>query len=177
MKACLAGSVFGVHPTSRGFGWVVFEHADLPVHWGIASAKEGRNQRLIRRFERLLSRNHPSVLVLEEFDGIGPRRVQRIKALCRSFVQIASARGLDVVIYRRDVVARSLGLGPDASRHDVATTVAARLDAFDHRFPPKRKPWEAEDPRQSLFDAAALALTHFVALGVPPPPAHSGAPE
>jgi len=36
--------------------------------------------------------------------------------------------------------------------------------AFRDRLPPLRKAWMSQDPRISVFDAAALALTHFSAV-------------
>lgn len=159
--------MLAIHPTSRGFGWVLFEGQNAPVDWGIASAKAGRDMRLIRRCDHLLEKHEPAFLVLEAFEGSGTDRAGRIKALYRAFTGKAAARGVQTAVYRRKVVARALGLPDDASRHDVALAVAGRVAALSHRLPPKRKPWIAEDPRQSLFDAGALALTHYAATAMP----------
>jgi hypothetical protein len=44
------------------------------------------------------------------------------------------------------------------TKHELALTIAAALPPLQLRLPPRRKPWMSEDARQSLFDAAALAL-------------------
>lgn len=153
--------VLAVHPTSRGFGWVLFESTSSPVDWGTASAKKSRNSTLERRFERLLRRYEPFALVLEAFEGWGTARSPRIQELCRRMIWHAAKRGMTTAVYGRDRVAAVLGLASSATRHACAEAVAQRLDAFAHRLPAKRKPWVAEDPRQSLFDAAALGLTAY----------------
>ena len=155
------GVVVAVHPTTKGFGWVVFENADTPVDWGIASAKPGRDARLIKRCDRLLKKYEPIAIVLETSESGSTGRADRVRKLCREFAEKAGTRGVVFVEYRRSLVARTLGLEERATRHDIAIAVSARAEAFSHRLPPRRKPWVAQDPRQSLFDAAALAMTFF----------------
>jgi hypothetical protein len=161
MIAAHGGLVLAIHPTSRGFGWIVFERPHMPVEWGHASAKDGRDAHMANRFKRLLERFDPAAFVLEQFEGSGVRRLERIQKLCQELIRETSAAGIQSQIYRRDQVAAAMGLPEKATRREVALVVADRLNAFDHRLPPKRKPWVAEDPRQSLFDAAALAMTYF----------------
>ena len=52
----------------------------------------------------------------------------------------------------------SVGAG---TKYEIAKAIATQIPAFAHRIPRFRKPWMSEDPRQSLFDAAALGLTYF----------------
>ncbi len=161
------GLVLAVHPTSRGFGWVLFEGPLAPVDWGLASAKKGRNARLMARFERLLKRYEPAVLVLEEFDGSITKRVDRIQHLCRAMIHLAASKGLETPVYRRAVINTCFASIGAVTRFEVAQAIAQHIDAFSHRLPRKRRPWDREDPRQSLFDAAALALTYFAVTGPP----------
>ncbi|MDR3526624.1 MAG: hypothetical protein P4L57_05045 [Rhizomicrobium sp.] len=158
------GLVLAIHPTSRGFGWVLFESPLSAVDWGIASAKQGRNARLLARFSRLLDRYEPAVLVLEEFES-PTTRADRIRLLCRNMVHLASCKGADTPVYRRNVVRTVFATVGATTRYDIAQVIARHIDAFSHRMPKKRKAWESEDPRQSLFDAAALAITYFTISG------------
>jgi hypothetical protein len=159
------GMVLAVHPTTRGFGWVIFESPLSPVDWGIASAKEGRNARLLTRFERILNRYEPAVLVLEEFEGRGTARVERVQHLCRNMIHLAACKGMDTPVYSRAVIRTVFATMGASSRYEIAQAIALRIDAFNHRLPRYRKRWLAQDPRQSLFDAAALALTYFAVMG------------
>ena len=159
------GLLLAVHPTSRGFGWVLFESPLSPVDWGIASARSGRNARLLARFERLLNRYDPAILVLEEFESGSAKRAVNIQMLCRSMIHLASCKGMDTKIYNRAVIRTVFSNIGAATRYEIAQAIAQRIDAFSHRLPRYRKPWIPEDPRQSLFDAAALALTYFAVMG------------
>ena len=154
------GLVLAVHPTARGFGWALFESPMAPVDWGIASAKTGRNARLAARFERLLERYEPAVLVLEEFEGRAGR-ADRIQMLCRQFIHLAACKGMETPVYQRAVIRTVFASVGASTRFEIAQVIATTLDAFSHRLPRKRRPWESADPRQSLFDAAALAMTYF----------------
>jgi hypothetical protein len=155
--------VLAVHPTARGFGWVVFEGPLAPYDWGIASAKPGRNARLTTRFERLLERYSPAVLVLEDFER--RERAERIKYLCRWMIHLAHCRGMATPVYSIAVVRTCFASTGARTRHEIALAVSQYLSAFSHRLPQKRKAWSNEDPRQSLFDAAALAMTHYAIRG------------
>lgn len=159
----LFGSVLAVHPTARGFGWVVFDDKGALVEWGIASDREGRRPRLIGRFERLLSRFEPAVLVLEAHEG---ERADRIVELYRAFARAAAAAGARGYTYDREAVATALDIPLRASRHDVARKVVELRPELSHRMPRKQRFGASEDPRQSLFAAAALALTYLIAMGI-----------
>ena len=154
------GLVLAVHPTTRGFGWVLFEGPLAPVDWGMASSPRASNAKLIARFERLLARYEPSVLVLEEFEG--GTRVDRIQRLCRSMIHLAACKGAETPVYRRNAVRTVFGSVGARTRYEIAQTIAQHIDALSHLKPRRRmRLWENPDRRQSLFDAAALALTYF----------------
>ena len=153
--------VFALHPTTRGFGWVLFDGPSSPIDWGTASARQGRNAKLIRRLERILSRHDASFLILETYDGKDRVRSMRIQSLCKEIHHLAVCKGLKVRTYSRATVQRTFAQAGAATRHEIALAIAERIDALSHRLPPRRMPWREQDPRQSLFDAAALVLTYF----------------
>src|SRR5882672_1927695 len=98
------GLVLVIHPTSRGFGWALFESPLVPVDWGLASVKARRSVRSLARFERLLNRYEPEVVVFEEFDEHPARRARRIQELCRRMIALASGRGIYTPIYSRETI-------------------------------------------------------------------------
>lgn len=159
----VSGSVLAVHPTSSGFGWAVFDQSGELLEWSIASAKQGRKHQLADRFQKLLTRFAPSVLVLEAHEG---ERADRIVKLYRVFACAAADAGARGYTYDREAVAAALDIPARSSRYDVARTVAELLPELSHRIPRKQTGGRSEDPRQSLFAAAALALTYFTAMGV-----------
>lgn len=155
------GLIFALHPTAKGFGWVLFESPLSPIDWGIASARAGRSTRLIARFERLLKRYEPATLVLEAYEGRSGSRVDRIQKLCRNMQHLAACQGIETRIYERSAIRMCFAPAGATTRYEIALAIAQRIDAFSHRLPRERARWMNEDPRQSLFDAAALAMTYF----------------
>jgi hypothetical protein len=153
--------VLAIHPTSRGFGWVLFEGPLAPVDWGLASVRAKRSARSLVRFERLLTRYAPSTVVFEEFGEDSRRRYERIPDLCRQMIALAGEREIHARVYSRASVRETFERSGARTRHEIARSVAEQLAVFRRRLPRERKRWDSEDVRQSLFDAVALALTHF----------------
>jgi Holliday junction resolvasome RuvABC endonuclease subunit len=131
------------------------------VDWGNATAKAKRSATSMRRFQELLDRYHPSAVVLETFEGANSRRGQRMQDLARMMSGAAASRDIDVAIYPRALVGRLVAHDAHAERRMIADAVCEVLPILRFRLPPKRRPWQTEDMRHCLFDAAALAITHF----------------
>jgi Holliday junction resolvasome RuvABC endonuclease subunit len=165
VTASLTGLVFAVHPTTRGFAWVLFESATLPVAWNMVHAGAGRNEHLTSRLARLLDRYEPDSFVIEAFEGRGAQRSLRIQQLCQSMLREAESRRIATTIFEHDEVQMAFSRFGAASRSEIARAIAEHVDAFSHRLPRKRVLGNSEDARQSLFDAAALALTYFAYRG------------
>lgn len=154
------GRVLGFHPNARGFGWVVFEGPFRPIDWGLVSARKDKNATCLKRLDRLLTRYAPEVLVLEAYDRETTRRARRIARLGVKAQHLADGRGIDTAVYSRGEVRAAFAETGATTRREIAEAVASHLDAFRHRLPPPRRPWESEDAREALFNAAALVLTH-----------------
>lgn len=152
-----------VHANSRGMGWIAFEGPFAPYDWGMVGTPAGRskNERCLRKIDRLLDRLTPEVLVLEAFEKPGSIRRSRTANLARAIVALAISRNADVAIYSNANVRACFGSVGASTRREVAEAVARQIPAIAHRLPRRRKPWEAEDWWMPLFCAAALALTHY----------------
>lgn len=142
-------------------GWVAFE-GPLAMHdWALFTAKCDKNRKCLRRLARLLRELRPEVLVLEAFDETKARRGRRVRKLCEAMVRLAAENGAHVEIYAREEVSACLTAMGAATRDEIAAAVIRHVQGFEHRMPPKRRPWMSEDPRMALFTAAALGLTHY----------------
>jgi Holliday junction resolvasome RuvABC endonuclease subunit len=154
----------GLHPTARGFGWVMFEGPFTPHDWGVSNATNRRgdkNEYCLNRVEKLLARHGPETLVLEEFDSHTSKRQQRVVRLCQAIVCLAVDRGIEVSVYRRgDVRACFAGVGA-RTRDEIAAAVARHFDALRPRLPSSRRAWKSEGLAMALFSAAAIVLTHY----------------
>ncbi len=76
-------------------------------------------------------------------------------------VGMAMDRGIEVAIYAKGEVQACFASVGARTRHEIAEAVVRHIDAFRYKLPNKRKAWQGEDRRMSLFAAAALVITHY----------------
>lgn len=152
---------FALHATSRGFGYVVFEGPFTPHDWGTVIARGDKNAVCLRKLDLMLERFTPEALLLEATGKGSSFRSERIARLYQAVATMAASRGINVHVYPLgDVKACFASVGA-RTRQEIAEAVARHIDAFGHRLPKARKPWQSEDRRMALFCAAALVLTHY----------------
>jgi hypothetical protein len=161
MSRPLPELVLAVHPTPRGFGWALYEGDQALVDWGVASSKDNRSERCMKRFKKLLDQYRPSTFVMENFEQGDPRRGDRIRTLAKTMHGFADSRDMGIFTYRRTEVCTCLTNNAKASRYTVACAVAERIPLLRRELSRKRRYWEEKDGKQCLFDAAALGLTHY----------------
>jgi len=156
------GFIIGVHPTSRGFGWIVFEGPFAPHDWGNALARRGdKNSKCLAYIEKLVARYEPEAIVLEAFEKRRSARADRIAHLGRAITAFAADRGIEVAIFSRGEVKTCFASVGAVSRQQIAEAISRSLPALAHRIPKPRRPWESDNPRMALFSAAALVLTYY----------------
>jgi Holliday junction resolvasome RuvABC endonuclease subunit len=153
--------VLALHPTASGFGWAAFEGADHPVDWGVSIIRRDQNAASLARVARLIEKLHPSVIAVEKFEGPDSRRQKRVQVLYRSILLLARAKKVSVNIYSRNQIKTCFAHAERATRYEIARDIASRVEAFASQLPPQRKIWLPDDPRMGLFNAAAVALTHY----------------
>ena len=148
-----------VHP--RSFGFVVFEGPNRLLDWGIRSFRPGVNAIKVpaaRKLLALLDEFTPSVIVIR--NPKIERGAKRTKMLTTIERQARSHRVPLRFIFRRDVNRSFVGF--ESNKYEVASVLAKQFPALVSRLPPKRKCWQSEDYRMSIFDAAAVGVAYFV---------------
>ena len=153
--------VLAVDPGTRGFGYAVFEGATRLVDWGTRDIRKNKEQVAVAKLEELLRRFEPDVLVVEDCAHVAARRNRRITFLIERMRRTARARGIEARALPLPLVYRHFAKVPAHNKHEIATALAHRFPGLALRLPPKRKPWQSEDSRMGIFDAAALALTYY----------------
>lgn len=153
--------VLGVHPTSRGFGWAVFENPFTLHSFAVYTARGDKNAGCLRKLAWLLKRYEPEAVVLEAFDKESSLRSERIRKLCLLMVALAAEHAAEMAVYSRQDVQRCFSVVEARSREEIAEAVARHLPALRPHLPPKRRPWDSEDKRLAVFTASALVLTHY----------------
>lgn len=152
--------VLAVYPTARGFSFVIFESALAPLDWGVKETRgQEKNKKTLDAITDLIELYRPHVLVFEKLPAKGSKRSPRIRHLYRSLIGIAIRELVLVQRYSKEEIRSVFRDHP--TKYSIACAIAKHIPAFAHRVPRFRKPWMSEDPRQSLFDAAALGITHY----------------
>jgi hypothetical protein len=153
--------VLGFHPTARGFGWVVFENPFKLVTHGTYEPRGDKNSGCLRKLTWLLKVCAPEVLVIESFDRASSLRSKRIRKLCLSAVTAAADHGAVIACLTRSDVQEAFELVGARTRDEIAEAVAAHVPTLRTHLPSRRKQWDGEDKRLSVFAAAALVLAHY----------------
>lgn len=143
-----------VTPSTRGFGFAVLEGGKL-VDWGVKAVTGDKNPRSLTKVEELLTFYQPTCLVLE--DPNSSRHAPRIRKLHTQLVRLAGKHPVKVLT--RAQVRRAFFAEGHGTNHELAVQLAARFpEELGSRLPPKRRPWQSEDSRMSIFAAVALAV-------------------
>jgi hypothetical protein len=154
--------VLAVYPNTRGFGFVLFEGVLTPVDWGVVRPHgTEKNGSCLTRFEQMVARQRPDVLVLEDMAVEASRRYARIRDLNQAIAELAAREKILSIQYALARVRDYFAQLSAFTRYARAEFIAQHIPVFGPLLPPPRKIWNSEDPRMSIFDAAALALTFF----------------
>jgi hypothetical protein len=153
--------VLAVDLSTRGFGYAVFEGTAMLVDWGTKDIRRDKERITLRKIGELLQRYEPSVLVVEDCSHVAARRTARIARLTEQMLAVARTQGVSGCAVPRAAVYRHFAKSNDRTKYEIAVALADRFPALALRLPPKRKPWQSEDPRTSIFDAAAFGITYL----------------
>ncbi len=144
-----------LHPQS--FGFVVFEGSQLILDWGARSFRGGVNKvrtPLRPKVGVLLNTFAPDVLVLQR------PRTEKLERIVRKIKHEAKTKKIAVRLLTPKAVAKAF-LGRNDNKDQVASVIAERFPELLSVLPPRRRPWQSEDYRMSIFDAAAIGIAYF----------------
>src|SRR5438445_279027 len=161
-----------LHP--RSFGYVVVENSSRLLDWGVCSyrGKHGAaNVRVCKRMRQLLDLWRPATLVLHKLLKKSRRPNQKKDRLLEQIVTEAKSRR---IIVRAPVKSSADYQGKILTKYENARRVAEHFPILTRELPPKRKAWESEHYRMSIFAAAALAMAqlHAKSASTPAMPKH-----
>jgi Holliday junction resolvasome RuvABC endonuclease subunit len=150
-----------IYPSSRGFGFVVFEGPHRLIDWGVKEIRGDKNRRALAKARELIDWYKPEAIVLENALVPVSRRSKRIKALHKGLQQLAVSAGALTHEYTKSEIKKTFSTRGASSRYEIAHAVSDEVPDLKPWFPPPRKIWMSENPRMSIFDAGSLAITHF----------------
>jgi hypothetical protein len=153
--------ILAIHPTTRGFGFVVFEGRRRPIDWGTKDARGDKNERVLAKTAELISWYKPDILVLEDAHDAGSRRADRIKQLHQQLAELATGSKVRLRQFTRSDIKAVFASRGVSTRYKIAQAICKECPDLAPWLPLPRKIWNSEDPKLSIFDAAALVTAFF----------------
>ena len=170
MSRPLHESVLALSAFSRGFAFVLFEGPNNPFDWGVKEIRDRqKNIPTLQGIKELVDRYRPEVIVITDLTNNGSKQAVRIEKLHRMIKHLAGTEYVELFEFPRSAVKQYFEPAGSTTKYEIAKVIAQQIPAFAHRQPPYRKAWMSADPRQYLFDAAALALVFYGSRGIPSP--------
>lgn len=153
--------VLAIAPTTRGFGYAVFESMRSPVDWGVKEVRTDKNRQALKRAGELFATFQPGAVLVEDWVAEGSRRERRICALLEAITEKASRQGIIVHRYPRTTVGDTFRAHGASSKDDIAAVIAEDIPELGQELPRRRRIWESEHYSMAIFEAAALAMTYY----------------
>lgn len=154
--------VLSIYAFTRGFAFVLFEGPDNPFDWGVKDIRgQQKNARVLDEITKLIDRYQPEVLVIEDIGVRTTERISRIRKLYHMLARLAESQCIELYRYSKSDIRACFEPVGVTTKYEVAKVIALQMPVFAHRLPRYRKAWMSEDPRQSLFDAAALGIAYY----------------
>ena len=85
---------------------------------------------------------------------------EKREAIRRAIKEGAERNNVAVIRIRQSTLLRYFRQYNATTKHEIAQAVAQIIPELAWRLPPKRKPWQSEAHRMSVFDAAAAVIAH-----------------
>ncbi len=156
--------VLSIDPHPRGFGFAVFEGPLCLVDWGTKDVRQDKERVALHKIGELVRRYLPTVIVVEDCVHGKSRRNPRVRQLTQRILAAARESAVEGRAVPRAAVYRTFAGTGAGTKYGIATALVRAFPELVVRLPPKRKPWQTEDSRMSIFDAVALGLTYFHSL-------------
>jgi hypothetical protein len=149
----------GIDVRPRRFGFVVIENS-IVLDSGIRMCDKSEFDNCLGQgFDRILKTYKPSALIVRETKGVqaNPRKRRVAAAIKRRTRQ----HHIEVISIKPAVIRRYFGRYNAVTKYEMAQSVATLFPELAWKLPRNRKPWETEHHRMSIFDAAAVVVTHL----------------
>jgi hypothetical protein len=149
--------ILSISLTYRGFGFIIFEDAKIIVDWGHASVFNHDPEIFEKRIATLIEYN----LIETVLSYPTHRRPTQIQKNISSLKKICKLHGVKTKFLSKKNVTDTFEPLGAYTKYQRAGLIVEYLPELSYKLPPKRKPWQSEDLRMSIFDAACLALSYL----------------
>lgn len=153
--------VLSINPSTRGFGFAIFEGKDSLIDWGVKSVRKDKTANSLVKIGRLASLYLPQMIILEDHGSSWARRAGWAKDSVPKIQQMAAEINIESRCFSRKEMKRAFASSNASTKYQMATVIAKLFPELEPRLPAVRKPWMSEDYRMGIFDAVALGVTFF----------------
>lgn len=153
--------VYAIYPNANGFGYVYMENARKLLDYGAVRISPICNGRALEKIRRSFDYLKPSIVIVQEPEGISSRTGPRTKRLIEKIVAYAKENDLKVTQYARDRVREVFEQFGATTKYEISQVLLTEFKELETRAPKQRKLWTSEDRNMAIFDALSLALTWF----------------
>jgi hypothetical protein len=140
------------------FGFVVLEGPTMLLDCGVKSFHSRPRPTKIppsQKILTLLNDFFPSVIVVRDRE----RHVDTARIL-ETVRRQAKQRRFTLKFISRKMIVKAFAV-TGKNKHEVASVLAEQFLTLLSKLPPRRKCWQSEDYRMSMFDAAAAGVAYF----------------
>jgi hypothetical protein len=142
---------------AKRFSYAVFETPGTVLDWGTRAYTHGTFE---NRLEILCTAYAPSLILVRNVAELMPRR-RLGRAVSVALERFSKRLQVPVRVIedstRRQFFAENMRI----NKYEIALRVATTFPELSWRLPPRRKTWQTEPIRQSVFDAASLGVIFF----------------
>lgn len=145
---------------SRSFAFARFHGQQQLFDFGVRSFRKGSNAVQLPPREKLaalLDEFNPSLVIHN--DSRSRKSKWKLK-IGDALLQESQKRRIPVRHITRSMVKKAFQ-HHNENKHEIATVLAEQYTALESKLPSKRKCWQSEDYRMSIFDAVAVGVAHF----------------
>lgn len=153
--------VYAIYPNSTGFGFVYLENPRKLLDYGIVKVSPLSARKILERIKSSFDYFRPSIVIIQDPDGIYARTGRRIRRLIAKIKLLAESEDLKVVQYSRDQIRAVFEQFGALTKYEIAKVLLTEFTELQRKEPRKRKTWESESHTMPLFDALSLGLTWF----------------
>lgn len=153
--------VFAVYPNANGFGFVYMENARKLIDYGSVRVNPISNGKIMGRIKRSLEYLRPSIVVVQEPDGLSSRTGSRVSRLVKRIAEFAANDNLKVVQYSRDQIREVFEQFGAVTKYEISQILLTEFKELETKSPKKRTLWASEDRNMAIFDALSLAITWY----------------
>jgi len=156
--------VLAIDIRHRRLGYAVFQGHRTLLDWGqrvYPAVGEVEHALALRRLSKLLEMVRPNVVVLKRERWDRAQMDTHLANVMTAVEDEARRHSVPICLIDENVVRSTFSTFGCETRRDIAAVAASIFPELLPSVPPKRKPWQAEHPRMSVFDAIALGVAYW----------------